>query len=183
MTSSEQTGEAPPRSEDEAPRSSQATIHGSEAAASVSATSSPIPVAIGLIERNGAYLIRRRPEQPGSPMPGYWEFPGGKCLPGESPVDCARRECLEEVGQPVVVRSLRRVVRHTYPHGHVEMHFFDCTLETPGAEPSSTTGFLWVRGQDLPSYTFPGANKALVADLVREAWSSAGGNAAMAEDA
>ena len=43
----------------------------------------PTRVGIGLIGRGGSYLIRLRP--PGSAMAGYWEFPGGKCEPGESP--------------------------------------------------------------------------------------------------
>ena len=55
-------------------------------------------VGIGLIARDGRYLIRRRPPLPGSPMPGVWEFPGGKCEPGESPEQAAARETLEETG-------------------------------------------------------------------------------------
>jgi len=131
----------------------------------------PTPVAIGLIEWDGRYLIRQRPPLPDSPMPGTWEFPGGKCHPGEAPEDCVRRECLEEVGLPVTVRHLRRIVRHVYPHGFVELHFFDCRLATDAvAEPDPATGFHWVTVFELPSYTFPGANEAVVADLVREAW-------------
>lgn len=131
--------------------------------------SRPVLVAIAVIERDGSYLIRPRPERPGSPMPGYWEFPGGKCDPGESPRECARRECLEEVGLRVIVRSLRRVVRHVYPHGYVELHFFDCALETTSQEPVPETGFLWVKAQDLPFHTFPGANEVILAELMTEA--------------
>ena len=48
-------------------------------------------VGIGLIGRAGRYLIRQRPALPSSPMPGFWEFPGGKCNPGESPEQAAVR--------------------------------------------------------------------------------------------
>ncbi len=129
----------------------------------------PTRVGIGLIEREGAYLIRRRPALPGSPMPGYWEFPGGKCHEGETPSDCARRECREETGMAVRVIRLRRVVRHVYPHGFVELHFFDCEPEPLGAEPEAKSGFQWVAVADLPQYTFPGANEAVVAELLRQA--------------
>ena len=38
-------------------------------------------------------------------MAGYWEFPGGKCEPGESPAAATARECREEIGLEVVVGS------------------------------------------------------------------------------
>ncbi len=129
----------------------------------------PIQVAIGVIGRAGRYLIRRRPPLPGSPMPGYWEFPGGKCEPGESPDQTVRRECLEEVGVPIAARALRRVIVHRYPHGLVELYFFDCETEEPAAEPAPGSGFRWVEARDLPAYQFPGANDPIVAELVAEA--------------
>lgn len=129
----------------------------------------PIKVAIGVIGRAGRFLIRQRPPLPGSPMPGYWEFPGGKCEPGESPELTARRECLEEVGVPIEARSLRRVIVHRYPHGLVELYFFDCETEDPSAEPAPGSGFRWVEARDLPAYEFPGANDPIVAELVAEA--------------
>ena len=45
----------------------------------------PIDVAIAVVGREGRYLIRLRPDRPGAPMLGVWEFPGGKVDPGESP--------------------------------------------------------------------------------------------------
>ncbi len=128
-----------------------------------------IRVAIGLVARGGRYLIRQRPPLPGSPMPGYWEFPGGKCHDGESPEEAARRECLEEIGLAVVVRSKRRVITHRYPHGLVELWFFDCETEDPLAEPAEESGFRWVPARDLPSYRFPGANEPIVEELLIEA--------------
>ena len=134
----------------------------------------PIRVGIGLIGREGRYLIRQRPPAPGSPMPGYWEFPGGKCHDGESAAAAAVRECFEEVGLAVVVIRMRRVVRHVYPHGFVELNFYECETAEPDAEPEQATGFRWVAVPDLPSYQFPGANETVVADLVAE-WEAAGG--------
>ncbi len=39
---------------------------------------------------------------------GYWEFPGGKCNPGETPADCAVREVEEETGLCVNVQQAAR---------------------------------------------------------------------------
>src|SRR5690348_6485870 len=88
-----------------------------------------IRVGIGLVGRSGSYLVRQRPPKAGSPMPGYWEFPGGKCEEGESPEEATRRECREELGVAIVVGRRRRRVVHQYPHGLVELHYFDCETE------------------------------------------------------
>ena len=64
----------------------------------------PIPVGIGIIRREGRFLVRQRPE--GTVYAGFWEFPGGKCEPGESPAAATARECLEETGLTVVVGPL-----------------------------------------------------------------------------
>ena len=124
-----------------------------------------VRVGIGLIERSGCYLVRRRP--PGTVYANYWEFPGGKCEEGESPEAATRRECLEETGMHVSVRSLRRVISHRYPHARVEMFFYDCVLEDPRAEPEAGTGFRWARAEALPALAFPEANGPILEALAR----------------
>ena len=125
----------------------------------------PIRVGIGLIERAGRYLIRRR--LPGQIMAGIWEFPGGKAESNESPAQAAIRECLEEVGVEVAVDRLRSQVVHRYPHGLVELSYYDCRTIDPNAEPPAETGFVWVAATELPGYTFPEANESVIADLAR----------------
>ena len=83
----------------------------------------PIDVAVGvLIRDDGAFLLAQRPE--GKPMPGYWEFPGGKLEAGESVFDALVREFDEELGLRIVAASpwVRRVV--VYPHATVRLHFW-----------------------------------------------------------
>jgi mutator protein MutT len=126
----------------------------------------PLDVGIALVQRSGSYLIRRRPV--GSPMPGFWEFPGGKCEPGEPPEAATARECLEEAGLIVRVEHCRRVVVHRYPHGFVRLHYYECTPE-PGAEPAPETGFVWVPARNLGSHQFPEANELILADLAGKA--------------
>lgn len=52
--------------------------------------------AAALIDRHGRVLVQQRP--PGKPMPGLWEFPGGKIDDGESPEQALTRELDEELG-------------------------------------------------------------------------------------
>ncbi len=127
----------------------------------------PTRVGIGLIRREDRYLIRRRPE--GSAMAGYWEFPGGKCEPGEPPTDATARECLEEVGVAVAVGRLVRRIIHRYPHALVELFYYDCSSIDPGAEPSAGSGFVWAEAGALPGLRFPDANEPLIAELARAA--------------
>jgi 8-oxo-dGTP diphosphatase len=126
----------------------------------------PIPVGIGLVRRAGRFLVRRRPA--GTVYAGYWEFPGGKCEPDETPAEATARECLEETGLRIVVGPLRRIVTHHYPHGLIELSFHDCTTENPVAEPDPQTGFRWVRIEQLARLRFPEANDIIVEELSRE---------------
>lgn len=128
-----------------------------------------VRVGIGLVERGGAYLIRRRPPLPGSPMPGLWEFPGGKCEPGETPAEAACRECREEAGVQVRLGPTRQVITHRYPHGLIELHYVDCSIDDPAAEPAPGSGYRWVAAGELPSLRFPEANGPILQQLAEQA--------------
>jgi 8-oxo-dGTP diphosphatase len=118
---------------------------------------------IGLIRRGGDFLVRRRPE--GTLYAGYWEFPGGKCEPGETPAQTTARECQEETGLDVVVGRLRRVIEHHYPHGPVRLFFFDCEPADPAAEPAADSDSRWVPAIELKRLGFPEANEPLLEEL------------------
>ncbi len=128
----------------------------------------PIQVGIGLIKREGCYLIRRRPDLPGSPMPGVWEFPGGKCEPGECPDQATLRECFEETGLAIHLQSLRRQTTHQYSHGLIELHYYDALPNDPQTEPAPGSGFVWMPANELPTLTFPEANTPILAELAAE---------------
>jgi len=84
-------------------------------------------VAAAVIERRTAdgvieFLLGQR--APGTFYPGFWEFPGGKVEPGETPHDALVRELHEELGIEVSRADpwLRR--QHVYEHAHVRLNFF-----------------------------------------------------------
>lgn len=70
---------------------------------------------------DGSFLLAQRPA--GKVYSGYWEFPGGKIEPGESPSQALRRELEEELGITAlcVYPWLTRVF--TYTHATVRLHF------------------------------------------------------------
>lgn len=64
----------------------------------MSGTHPPPPLVPGvsiLCHRNGDVLIIRRGK---APYAGYWSLPGGKLEAGETPLQAAQRELLEETG-------------------------------------------------------------------------------------
>lgn len=122
-------------------------------------TAARIVVTAAVVRRDGAYLVTRRPR--GEHLEGCWEFPGGKCEPGETHEDCLRREIEEELG--VGLRVGRKIfeVSHAYPDRTVELHFFDCDLD---GEPLPLLGqeMRWVYGDQLPALEFPPADAELI---------------------
>ena len=82
-----------------------------------------VRVAAAVILRpDGQVLLAQRP--PGKAYAGYWEFPGGKLEPGETPRHALDRELSEELGLGVRRAAPWLVQRYRYPHAHVELHFF-----------------------------------------------------------
>ena len=63
---------------------------------------------------------------------GQWEFPGGKCEPGESYADCLVREIDEELGVCIcVTRELLRM-RYAYPDKTIDFAFLEASIK-PGS--------------------------------------------------
>jgi 8-oxo-dGTP diphosphatase len=75
-----------------------------------------------LLRADGAVLLAQRPA--GKPYADYWEFPGGKLEPGETPAEALTRELREELGIVVRRASPWFIQQFVYPHAHVELHFF-----------------------------------------------------------
>lgn len=107
-----------------------------------------VEVAAAVIERpDGAFLMARRPE--GKVYAGWWEFPGGKVEPGESPRQALDRELLEELGirveeaWPWLNRSF------VYPHAHVMLRFFRVTRWQGTPHPHEGQMLDWTRA-DAP---------------------------------
>jgi mutator protein MutT len=125
----------------------------------VSAFRPHIVVTAAIIQRGESFFVTRRPA--GAHLEGLWEFPGGKCEPGESHEACLRREILEELGADVRVAREIFNVTHTYDDRIVELHFFLCeALQEP--RPLLGQEMQWVAREALDGLAFPPADAELI---------------------
>jgi 8-oxo-dGTP diphosphatase len=123
-----------------------------------------IAVVAAVIEREGKILITRRPA--GSHLAGFWEFPGGKSLPGETDRAALAREISEELGVDAIVGEPIEVVEWRYPDKHVRIEFFRCIIEGE-PRPLEDQEMAWVAPADLGRYEFPPADAVLLDRLRR----------------
>jgi A/G-specific adenine glycosylase len=120
-------------------------------------------VTAAVIRRNGRVLIAQRPAQ--GMLGGLWEFPGGKREPGETLIECLKREIHEElrlvieVGQPVAV------VKHAYTHFRITLHAFACRVVSGRAKAAGVAAFKWVRMSELDRYAFPVTDRRIIQAL------------------
>lgn len=127
--------------------------------------SAHIVVTAAVIEREGGYLVARRLE--GTHLAGCWEFPGGKCEPGEEAADCLTRELREELDVAARVGTEMLSTTHTYPERSVELRFFRCEL-ADDPKPMLGQQLRWVRPEELASLEFPPADRELIDLLMAE---------------
>lgn len=124
-----------------------------------------IVVLAAVIERAGRFLLSRRLR--GTHLAGMWEFPGGKCEPGEAPAACLQREILEELGVAASVGDELIVIEHAYPERSVRLHFRRCDI---AGDPRPVLGqeLRWVTAAELSALELPDADRALVERLQRQ---------------
>ena len=119
-------------------------------------------VTAAIVEDHGRYFVTKRRQ--GAHLEGFWEFPGGKCEPGESLVECLRRELQEELGTDAEIGEEVFTVTHHYPDRSVELHFLSCTfLNAP--VPLLGQEMRWVARAELTSLKFPPADDELIRAL------------------
>lgn len=84
-----------------------------------------IEVVAGIITDSGKIFATQRGY---GDYKDFWEFPGGKMEPGETPQQALARELREELSVEVDVGEFVCTVEYDYPGFHLTMHCFYCSV-------------------------------------------------------
>ncbi len=117
----------------------------------------------GILERNGAVLLARRPFR--GLLPGLWEFPGGQKRPGEKEPDGLARCLKERLGMEATPHKMVARLKQTLTHRQLEIRAFRCPWKR---QPLRLKGYLetrWVPKVDLGRVPFTAGMRRLAEKL------------------
>lgn len=114
-------------------------------------------------------LITQRPQQ--KSYAGYWEFPGGKIEPGETPEHALVRELHEELGMVILPQHLKPIgfVSHSYPEFHLIMPVYAAGPWSSDVHPRENQSFAWTHPDQWDDFKFLPADVELV-QWLRHIW-------------
>ena len=118
-----------------------------------------IEVVAAIIIRGGSVFATQRGY---GDWKGWWEFPGGKIEPGESPQEALVREIREELDAEISVGELLETVEWDYPDFHLTMHCFICSLLSESLHLNEHEAATWLNLKNLRSVKWLPADEILL---------------------
>ena len=97
----------------------------------------------------------------------WWEFPGGKMEPGESPQEALVREIREELDAEITVGKLIDTVEWDYPNFHLTMHCFWCTLAGEALHLNEHEAAAWLTKNTLFSVRWLPADEGILHTIMQ----------------
>lgn len=95
----------------------------------------------------------------------WWEFPGGKMEPGETPEEALLREIWEELETRIVLERLVKTVEWDYPKFHLTMHCFLCHIESGHPVLLEHEAARWLKQGKLDDVNWLPADRIVVDEL------------------
>ena len=105
-----------------------------------------IHVVAAVIEKDGRIFATQRGY---GDYKDWWEFPGGKMEPGESPEEALAREIREELDTEISVGKLITSVEYDYPKFHMLMDCFMCSIVSGDLKLLEHEAARWLSADEL----------------------------------
>lgn len=118
-----------------------------------------INVVAAVIERGGKYFATQRGY---GEFKDWWEFPGGKIEPGETPEEALRREIREELEVEISVVRHITTVDYDYPSFHLHMACYLCHVVAGNLRLVEAEAAKWLSKDELSTVDWLPADRNVV---------------------
>ena len=95
----------------------------------------------------------------------WWEFPGGKMEPGETPENALKREIREELSAEINADKFVFTVEYDYPKFHLTMHCYLCSLQTEALHLNEHEAAKWLSKDELDTVRWLPADESIIEKL------------------
>lgn len=96
---------------------------------------------------------------------GYWEFPGGKVEPGETPEAALEREIREELATEIRAERYVTTIEWDYPSFHLSMRCYLCSILSGNLTLLEHEAAAWLEREQLRDVRWLPADETIIDEI------------------
>ena len=112
-----------------------------------------IEMVVGMLQKNGRLLVRRRPEH--GIWGGLWEIPGTVRTRNQTLEEALKEDFKETLGMKIKIERKSFPIEHRFTHRKAMIYPFHCKAIGNGGAGAKKTKSLWATPSDLKKLSFP----------------------------